>query len=147
VYDHPFILKAELHFKDWYSISDAAWFVKINDYSLGELVKGVGLEPTRYHTRWQRHCNGTHCYVRIHETGLLECKGKYESNSNEWRKRLRGALGAGEELMSPNEVIERVSCNLEPVRPAQQALLAIAKASCVCALRRSNGDEVAEEEV
>ena len=137
VYDHPFMLKAELQCKDWYSDYDGAWIVKIDDCKAKaithKLLEGTGLVWTE-RLSWEQH-------------RLWKCKGKYESGSDAWRKPLRRALGADEELMSASEVVERVSCTLEQVGPAQQVWLTIAKASCVCALQRLELHQVAEEEV
>lgn len=146
VYDHPFMLKAE-HFNDWYSNYDGAWIVKIDDYNLNlsEMLKGKGLLPTRSHNRFESH--GRWECVSVHEHGLFMCKGKYTAGSSEWRCLLRVAMGADEELMSVSEAVHRVTCDLQLVGPEQQALVVIAKASCVCVLRVSNDDDVGEERV
>jgi hypothetical protein len=149
VYEHPFMVKEEIDFKDWYSPYDGAWFMKIDEskfnvHELGELLKETGIVATRSYTRWEHGRGRKGRNVCVFATGLLKCSGDYYNDC--WRNALREALGNAVKLMSPDETIERVSCELEPVGSEQHALLLILKASSVLDLQMAN-NMIGEEEV
>ena len=142
VYNHAFMVKEEGTFKDWLSMYDNAWIVKIDRPDVDQdSMKAIGLVPTRDHNRYRPSSRGS---INVFETGLFKYSGKYKDDC--WRHALREAMGDAVELMSPNETIKRVSCKFEPVSSEQHPVSLILQESSVLALQRAN-NMIGEEEV
>jgi hypothetical protein len=142
VYNHAFMVKEEGTFKDWFSMYNNAWIVKIDQPNVDQdLMKAIGLVPTRDHIRYRPSSRGT---INVFEKGLFMYSGEYKDDC--WRHALREAMGDAVELMSPNETLWRVSCKFEPVSSEQHPVSLILQESSLLALQRAN-NMIGEEEV